>query len=375
MNGQKFVIKEVNTEKELLALREAWLQLQEPVTHATLGSSFDITRLAWKSLSASGDHVFGYDKQMLILLVSDSNELAAIVPLVKVHRDRKIGPFTKRLTSIEFLGHSLLSRHFRFFYDIVTKHPSKELTQAIIEWLYANHKFDILHLAYISEESANFDLSASEVLYANSCAVVDINCFQSFEQYKQIIYSKSLRQNIRTALNRAAKASLKIDRHLGPAIGTTLEHILQIADQKLDKNNFIQDGYRDFLIGLSQTGQTSATVIYANDKAIAFRLHATFNHGKFVIDTNRDWEYKRLELGSLLIDKSIQDSFEQKLDLHCCGLFGGLHTERFASRLIKGFKYVKAGSTILGKITNKLIRLYHQGELPVVFPPAFKGEL
>jgi hypothetical protein len=369
VNRQQFAIKEVNTEEELLALKETWLELEEPVTYATLGSSFEITRLAWQCLAAKAERTFGYNKKLLILLVLDANQPVAIVPLVKVQRDHKVGPFTKSLSSIEFLGHSLLSRYFRFFYDIVTKHPSKELTQAIIEWLYANHKFDILHLAYISEESPNFDLSSPDSLYSTSSTVVDINRFQSFEQYKQIIYSESLRQNIRTAFNRAAKDSLTIDRQAEWATGATLGQAFHPLDVKLHKVPFVQDSYQKFLLSLSLAGRVRAVTVYANDKLIAHRLYATFAHGQFEIDTNRDWTYKRLELGSLLIDKAIQDSFERKLDIHCCGLYGGLHTERFATRLIKSFKYVRAGNTILGGIANKLVRLQHQEEHPIVQPP------
>ena len=301
---------------------------------------------------------------MLILLVSDWDKPVAIVPLVKVFRDRKFGPLAKRLTSIEFLGHALLSRQFRFFYDIVTKEPSKELTESVIDWLFANHKFDIIHLAYISEESRNFDFSAQELLYALTCSTIDINSWQSYEQYRRIVYSKSLRQNIRTAFNRAAKASLQIDRKAGPAKGKSWQDVWQVAEAKLDKNAFVRDGYRNFLETLCQTDQAQAALIYANDEPIAYRLFASFPQGIFQIDSYRNWKYRRLELGALLIDRAVQDSFEQKMDLHCSGLFSGLHTERFATRLIKGFKYVKAGNSILGNIVNYAVRFCHREELP-----------
>ena len=219
MNDHKFEIQEINSEKDLLALKEIWQKLEEPVTFSTLGSSFEISRIAWQTLSAGGDRIFGYNKQMLILLVSDYGKPVAILPLIKVFRDRKVGPFRKRLTSIEFLGHSLLSKHFRLFYDIITREPSTELTQAIIDWLFANHKFDILHLAHVSEESRNFDFAGQELIYAVVCSAVDISAWQSYGQYRQFVYSKSLKQNIRTAFNRAEKAGLKIDRKAGPATG------------------------------------------------------------------------------------------------------------------------------------------------------------
>lgn len=368
MNSEQFEIRKIDFPQELLSLEKIWLELQEPLTVANLGSSFSIVNAAWQTLSKDQDPLFGYNRKPLILLVLENGSPVAIAPLIKVWRDKKIGPFSKRITSIEFFAHPLIARHVRFFYDIVTKHPSSRLTAAILDWLYKNERFDIVHLAYISEESPNFDSSAKQMLFSLTSSVVCPGDFATFEDYRSQIYSESLKQNIRTAFNRAQAQSLAIEVTMQEVNSQVLNVITEIARTKLDAAAFFKTGYHEFLKQVCLACGADIALVRANGRPIAYRTYLKLPTGRLEIDTHRNLEYQRLELGSLLIDRAIQDSFTRGLHIHCEGLYGGIHTERFASKLLRAYKWVGAGNSLWGGIVERAIRKAHQPEHPAVQP-------
>ncbi len=368
MNSDQFEIRKIDSPQDLFALEKIWLELQAPVTLSNFGSTFAMVRTAWETLSSDQDRVFGYNRQLLTLLISQNNVPIAIAPFIKVCRDKKIGLFTKQLTSIEFLMHPLLARHIRFFYDIVTNKSSPQLTQAILDWLYRNERFDIIHLAYISEDSPNFVSTGREMLFSLTSSIVYPKNFSNFEEYRRRIYSESLRQNLRTALNRARGQSLTIDVTMHEANNSVLSEVTELARTKLDADKFFRTGYHEFLLQACGKSGADVVCVRANDRLIAYRTYLKIPGGRFEIDTHRNLDYLRLELGSLLIDKAIEDSFAKGLTIHSEGLYGGIHTERFASRALAGYKWLSPGNTLWGGITERAIRDAHIPEHPVVQP-------
>ncbi len=368
VTSEQLDIRKIDSPEGLFALEKEWLELQEPVTISNLGSSFGIVRAAWQALAEDQDRLFGYERKPLILLICQKEVPIAIAPLIKVCRDKKIGPFTKQITSIEFLAHPLLARHVRFFYDIVTSRPSPALARAVFDWLYRNEKFDIIHLAYISEESENFASSAKEMLFSLTSSIVRPRDFSSFEEYRKQIYSESLRQNLRTALNRASGQSLNIEVALHEADSDVLSEVTEIACSKLDAKKFFKTGYHQFLMKACQESGAVIALVRANGRPIAYRAYLKVPGGRFEIDTHRNLDYQRLELGSLLIDKAVQDSFAKGVTIHCEGLYGGIHTERFASKNLRAYKWISPGNTLWGSITEQAIRKTHIPEHPIITP-------
>jgi hypothetical protein len=370
VNSDQFEIRKIDFPQELFALEKIWRELEEPVTLSNLGSSFAIVSQSWQALSSDKDHLFGYNREPVILLVSQNGIPVAIAPFIKVHRDKSIGPFTKQLTCIEFFAHSLVARHIRFFYDIVTKHPSAKLTQAVLDWLYKNEKFDVLHLAYISEESKNFSSVASNMLISLTSSVVCPKDFSDFEEYRSRVYSESLKQNLRTGLNRAHARSLKVDVSMSEANSNSLAEVAEFARGKLDSGAYFESGYSRFLMQSAINIGADVAIVRANDRPIAYRVYLRFPGGRFEVDTHRSLDYIKLELGSLLIDCAVKDCFAKNLSVHCEGLYGGIHTERFASKYVRAYKWLSPGNSLIGGITERAVRGAHQVEYTVLPPPS-----
>jgi hypothetical protein len=362
LNSNPFEIRKISSLEEFLKLENIWRELQGPINVANLGSSFAVARTAWESLADRQDRLFGYDKKLLILQIFKDGKPIGFAPFVKVTRDKGIGPLVKKLSCIEFLAHSLLARHFRLFSDIVTNEPSSALTQAVFDWLYANEKFDVIHLAYIAGSSPNFDVSRKELLYALISSVVDVGEFLNYETYARCTYSTSLKQNMRTAFNRADAQSLKIELTVEEADASALHELKQIALTKLDTESYFEGGYYNFLERLCLRERGDLVVLRANGEPIAYRVYISFPGGRYALDTHRNWGFTRLELGALLIDQGIRSSFEKGVKLHCEGLFGGIHTERFATNLIEAYKFVRPGNTVWGASVAAAIRRLHQPE-------------
>jgi len=369
LNSNPFQIRKIGSFEELLTLESVWRELQGPVNVSNLGSSFTVARTAWETLAEHQDHLFGYNKELLILQIFKDGSLIGIAPFVKVIRDKGIGPIVKKLLCIEFLAHSLLARHFRLFSDIITNQPSSALTQAVLDWLYANEKFDVIHLAYIAGSSPNFDFSKKELLYALISSVVNVNQFPNYETYARCTYATSLKQNIRTAFNRASAQSLSIESTVEESDASVLHELKQIASTKLDTESYFEGGYYSFLEKLCLRERGDVVVLRANGEPIAYRVYLSFPEGRYALDTHRNWDFTRLELGALLIDQGIKSSFEKRVKLHCEGLFGGIHTERFATNLIEAYKFLSPGNTIWGASVDAAIRRFHQPEFRTLTRP------
>jgi hypothetical protein len=357
-----FLIRKIDSLDGLLSIEQSWRELEQPITLSNLGSTFTVVRTAWETLATHADTIFGYDKKLLVLEVSENGKPIAIVPLVNVARDRKFGPLTKRVRCIEFLAQSTLGRHFRFFSDIITNQPSNALSRAVFDWLNKNEHFDVLHLAFISELSPNWGCFKNELFYALVTSTVDVSAFTNFDNYARLVYSTSLKQNIRTAYNRAAAESVDLSVTVEEADTASMLEVMDVARTKLDIVSFFGGGYTDFLTKLCLRQQADIVTVRANGRPIAYRVYLKLPGSRFAIDTHRNFEYRRLELGALLMDKAIRNSFEQRVNQHCEGLFGGLHTERFATNLIKGYKFIGPGTTMLGKPTAFMVRHSHQVE-------------
>jgi hypothetical protein len=362
VTGREFQIRKVDSIEAILALESVWRELESPINASNLGVSFQVTMDAWRCLGSNQDSIFGYDRQLLVLEVSENGRTIAIAPFAKTLRDRNFGPFRKTVTCIEFLGHSLMARHFRLFYDIVTKEPSEDLTHAILDWLYENEQFDVIHFAYISEASASFSFVKHRLLDALLVSIVDVHQCGKFEDYRRAVYSVSLRQNLRTAINRAKGMGLQLEVDVREADRRSFADVAELASTKLDMPQFLECGYQAFLERLCTTGATDIALVYGNGKPLGYRVYLKVPSGRFELDTHRDWDFRRLELGSLLMDRAIKDSFENNVKVHYEGLFGGIHSERFATRLLRAYKFLSPGNTKWGKPTFAAIKLFHQSE-------------
>lgn len=374
-----FSIQKVDSYEGFLALEREWKDLQAPLALANLGSSFDVLNSLFKTIGLTEDNVFGYQQKLRILLVRNSdNRIVAIAPLVKVLRDRKVGPFTKAISSIEFLGHPSMHVFFRFFRTWLTKEPGVNLTKAIIDWLYANETFDVVHLAFIHEtEKEHFPESAKYCVATNPSSIVEIGNFSDFDAYARLTLGRSLKQNLRTTVNRCAKMGVQIKTSRELVDANSLQKISQLTEFTPDGWSYREGGFDAFRQDLCLSHKAEVVFVYVDGEPQAYRLYVHYGGGKFEIETMVHMKYRQLGLGAQMIEGSIRASFDDQLSEHCEGLFGGFHTQRFSSRELNVYKYLRAGNTFCAQAADSLLNMAKFGiqDVQKIASPSYARKL
>ena len=93
-----------------------------------------------------------------------------------------------------------------------------------------------------------------------------------------------------------------------------------------------------------------------DDVAVAYRLNFIYHHVKTCVDASYSRDYKNFDLGSLSVNLSIKDSFEQNLAIHSEG--PGL--EFYKLKFIKTFHsmnlFVAAGTKFYSALMLLLMK-------------------
>ena len=87
--------------------------------------------------------------------------------------------------------------------DVISDIDSNNILEQIITRINSDFKYDMVWLNHIPSFTSNFD--DKDLLPYQACPEINLKAFDSYLGYKQTRYSKGLKQNIRTAYNRAKK--------------------------------------------------------------------------------------------------------------------------------------------------------------------------
>ncbi len=341
-------IRKIDTLAGLLALEKEWKKLEAIETFVELGSSFEIARLAWEVSERNPDPIFGLRPKLIILTAYDGSELVAIAPLVKVIRQRQLGPMTFNVSCVQFVS-QLPERFFRLTADIVTRTPSAALTNVFLNWLYMHEKFDVLHLAHIREGAVSFPLSAPNLFVTDFDSVVAVGQFADFETYRKETYSRRFKNNLRTGINRAKKAKLNLTISIEQLNPDNMKEISSVGQLKSIASAFAAYGGESFIAEACRRLPSEVVMARVDGRAVGYRIYLTFNSSKHMVDTAFDRTYVPFEIGSRMSESAIEDSFKRKLLFHSEGLWASWHMYKFASQCPKLYKYVLPGNTFRGK--------------------------
>ncbi len=346
----------------LLALEPIWKELQDTPVFSEFGSSFEVVSSIWQFLAHIDDPDFGSNAELLILVAYDQDKPVAIAPLMKVIKRRRLGPLKMDVSCIQFVS-QIAERVFRFRNNIVTGDPSQRLMNAFVEWLYEHEKFDIISVAYIQENNANFLRSPSSKFFLSTGSYVEIDKFGDFEAYRKANYARRFKNNLRTARNRAKKEGLDVSLTLEAPTTAAFAEVLKLARSKFNAAEFLNEGYYAFVESICQKLPAEIVLASVNGQAVGYRIYIHFDDTKYLLDTFIDRTYRALELGALMSEKAIQESFRQKLMYHSEGLWGSFHVQKFATKEPRFFKHVYHGNSYKGMVSVWAVALRHKAFL------------
>lgn len=334
-------------------MKEQWQQLEKQCRNQTISSSFYNVYSWWKHFGNIHNAQYGFYKRLAVLCLYNNDKLTAIAPFCLVKRRLKKYFF---YTSLEFIG----QQWFGTFCDILGKPLDEEGKNFLWEWIYRHLKFDVFQLKYIPEFTGNFDLNSREATLFAACPVIDELDYEKIAAN----YSKNLKQNMRTALNRMKKNSVSFETKVFSQFNDDLaRQVKHVSASKLKDNkhsHYENETKESFLWDYFSSSNLNIVGLFLNNHLAAYRVNVIYNENKFCIDASYDREFKRFELGALSVDENIKDSCKRGLKAHYMGMGMDDYKLKFTKKAVKVYSYIDKGNTILGRFLYRRRQMAHK---------------
>jgi hypothetical protein len=344
-------IKLISTISEFNSLEYEWREFERTINNPNLTSSFDWLNSWWNIFKDVNNETVGFNKKLLIVCLYELDKLVAIAPFLKVYRKK----YGLKVSFIEFLGQQWAGNYL----DIISIKGYPLLRDEIFDWLYNNVKFDAIFLKYIPEYTSNFN---KKTLYLYSaCPQIEVNEYPNHIEFIKNKYSKNLKQNLRTALNRAKKSGFDIETSVEQVNERNLMDIIQISEFKLSdgKSSIYKDNNKLLFMKEIVKKMTSNVVFVSlNNKKVSYRTNVFFNNNKFCIDASYDRSFRKFELGSISVDANLKDSFTNKIFNHCFGPGLDFYKKKFTKKNINIYMFINKGNTIYSFFILILIKYF-----------------
>lgn len=338
-----------NKEKDFLSLKDEWQALEKNSTNIELSISYNWCITWWNLFKNREDNTFGYKKQLLLCVGKVDHKIKVIIPLVYLERRF----FMKHVRFVEFLGQQWGATTYSILKDSNVKFKISD----IIGLLKKNVQYDIFYLRNIS--LSNSHLFNNNLITNAGCPQISLEEVDYQNFYTSL--PKQLKQNIRTAFNRAKKQNADLLTKIESIDEISWEQIIKISQSKtrdgkyslyddIDKKKFYQQ--------ISKLFKVNFSTIYLNGHMIAYRYNILYNTLKFCVDAAYDRDYPYYNLGALSVINNIEDSIKKGLYLHSMGPGCYDYKLKFTSEINYLGYILYKGNTIMALWLTKLFFFY-----------------
>jgi CelD/BcsL family acetyltransferase involved in cellulose biosynthesis len=295
------IFKLIESDSDFNNLKSDWENLERESFSCHPSMSFIWCNLWWRFFKHVENNTIGYNKQVEIICGYEGDKLVFILPLIRLQR--RIGPL--KITFLEFLGQqwgSIDCAILRLYdFDI----------SGLKVFLKENLAYQILYLRQIPLCESAF-MSANLVEYSGS-PYIDPKDFKNKEEFINQNYSKSLKQNLRTAVNRIRKDNLHLEFESCKVDDNSFEEIIRLskmkeADKKqslyLDKNKSLF--YREIFLNMN----SDVIFIKLSSHNVAYRVNILYKNQKTCIDASYDRLYRKYDPGIMSVDYNFTNTFD-----------------------------------------------------------------
>lgn len=307
-------VSAVESDAGFSALAAEWRDLEASAGNENLTASYDWLSAWWEAFGRREDAVFGFDKRLLILRVESESGLAGLVPFVRVKRRRRFGS----IECVEFLGQQWAGTSL----DLLAKPEMGErAAAAAVRWIGSHVPYHILNLRYLPAGSPFLRLLPSCSFPYTACPALKPGSFVGFEDYRERTYSKSLKQNLRTAQNKLRQDGRALEFAFEPLGPAAMNEVARLSRSKLEDGKhslYVDESKSRFISRLAGMGARVLFVSLDGAK-VAYRLNVEYRGAKFCLDASFDRAFPKYELGGFSVQENLRDSFERGLSLHCEG--------------------------------------------------------
>jgi hypothetical protein len=340
-------IEALTNEKQLLEKGQEWIEFEKGINDISITYSYDYLRLFWQYFKdANTIKELGIKRQLLILFLYKQDQLIAIFPFCRITRKRKK---IFRVHSIEFLGQQIFSNYS----DIITHGITKDDYHIVQKWLFRHIKFHLINLSHIPNFTKNKLSVYNNNLhpFSHSSEVV-ISKNQTYNQYRNEVYSSNFKQNIRTLYNRINKAGIEINISYKIFEDIDIDDLQKLAEFKKEsgkKNIYDYPPNKMFLTHIYKEFNATVCFIYFNKIKVAYLINLPHKEYNFWYDISFNREYKQFWVGTLLFDSNLEESF-RKREFHVLLGWGiDFIKYRFCNKFLEISNYVSKGNILLSK--------------------------
>jgi len=253
------------------------------------------------------NNVLGYNKKAYIVAAYKDDQLAAVVPLVKLYR---IYFKVVKIEFLEFMGQqwSSLGNDILKFDDL-----EECFSNELISWIKANIKFHFLFFKYLPESSV---LANKYRLYNYAGApFVQVGKYDSYEVFSAKVYTRKFREDLSRTLRKIKKDGFEYKLSFEKINDESLAEIRRIAKSKeVDGKKFLyKDAEKEqFHLKMYEIFPSQVVFVKFNQQAVAYGTSIDWNGERIGIDAAFDRDYRKYGAGIHCIDALIQHSFSEK---------------------------------------------------------------
>jgi hypothetical protein len=332
-----------------------WEEFEEGSSQYNVTSSYRWLKTYLDIFLKRNDEEFGENKRLLVLFLYKDSDLHAIAPFVMIQKKYK----GIKYRCIEFIGQQWGATSL----DIIGEKVTKDDINLIFNYLYQHEKFEVLNLGYIPGNSQTLQLGLGDSHILSACPFADLGNFENFEDFREKIYSKNLKRNLKKAEHKMEKQNLEYIVSEERITEENFNEIIELSKRKLVDNKhsiYLDIDKREFVKKMCKEMNSNVIFCELNGVKVAYRLSFFYKHNKFSFDASYDREFNKMELGSFSIEASLKDSFSKCVNIHSEGTGVDFYKTKFMKNTEKIFTYTRRGNTLLSFVIYRHVTKYNK---------------
>lgn len=332
----------IKTDWEFNNLKSVWELLLKSQSNHYPSLTHEWLYTWWVTFGKIHSKKLGNNKQLAVVLVYEEEHIVSILPLINICRS--VGCI--QIHVIEFISQQWGGAYC----DVIGVGLSKNEFAEIFDWLHTQIRYDLVFLKHIPFCSTS--LYPSKWIYA-ACPELDLSQYTTFEELVVSVYSKNLKQNMRTAINRANRDGFTIKKSTHEYTDELYDQIISVSKSKLTDGKscvYLDDDKKKFYRSILRLLKSDITTIYVNDILVAYRTNVYFGHISICLDAAFDRKFPRYELGSHSVDESLKEAFNKQIRVHSMGPGLDNYKAKFTKKIMPLLLCISPGKTVIGKI-------------------------
>ena len=286
---------------EIKKFKKKWFSFEKSLSDSEYNYSFIINWL--ESFLEKKDSRFGFEKEILVVVLYRNQSIISIYPLLKVKRIYKR---FFRYSSVEFIGSQFGGGNLGGIGLI-----NNDQFKIILNWLNENISFDVLYLS--NQNKGHLSIYSSLKSFSYSVyPIINLKDFDDYTDYSIKKYNSNMRKNLRRRLKMFYSDGGCIESKKYKDISENeFNQILKVSASKETEGKHDHFKDKEILYYLKNMLLSSKNkIIFAKLKNVIIGYQIIYLYDKFKIYSGLSYDrnYKKYGIGNILEDFDIKST-------------------------------------------------------------------